>query len=174
MTVIRLDQRTSKPPDFATMASNKKSHLEAMKELLAHPEINVNQADSDGWTSIIMAFFYGHAKVVTVLLAHPQICINQADTDGWTPLLRASQKGHVKVVEGLLADPYINVNKAHNDSGATPLFIASLSGHLDVVRKLLAHPEINHCAFLSAGKVTVKSEYTAHSFIEWILICHKN
>ena len=116
MTVIRLDQRTSKPPDFATMASNKKSHLEAMKELLAHPEINVNQADSDGWTSIIMAFFYGHAKVVTVLLAHPQICINQADTDGWTPLLRASQKGHVKVVEGLLADPNINVNKAHNDS----------------------------------------------------------
>ena len=98
------------------MASNKKSHLEAMKELLAHPEINVNQADSDGWTSIIMAFFYGHAKVVTVLLAHPQICINQADTDGWTPLLRASQKGHVKVVEGLLADPNINVNKAHNDS----------------------------------------------------------
>ena len=113
-----------------------------------------------------MASFYGHAKVVTYLLSHPQICINQADTDGWTPLLRASQKGHVKVVEGLLADPYINVNKAHNDSGATPLFIASLSGHLDVVRKLLAHPEINHCAFLSAGKVTVKSEYTTHSFID--------
>ena len=31
-----------------------------------------------------------------------------------------------------------------------------------------------HSAFLSVGKVTVKSEYTGHSGIEWPLICHKN
>ena len=31
-----------------------------------------------------------------------------------------------------------------------------------------------HSAFLSVGKVTVKSEYTGHSGIEWPLMCHKN
>ena len=31
-----------------------------------------------------------------------------------------------------------------------------------------------HSAFLSVKKVTVKSEYTRHSGVEWALICHKN
>ena len=53
--------------------------------------------------------------------------------------------------------------------------LCMLSSLLFTVRlNILQAKEPHHSAFLSVGKVTVKSEYTGHSGIEWPLICHKN
>ena len=85
-----------------------------VKELLAHPQINVNQARTKyGDSPLLIASELGHVEVVKELLAHPQINVNQArTTDGATPLFTASQEGYVEVVKELLAHPQINVNPA--------------------------------------------------------------
>ena len=112
---------------------------EVVRLLLAHDNINVNQAETKhGETSLYKACECGYEAVVRLLLAHPETDVNQVMNDGTTPLFRACQKRRFGVVQLLLAHAATDVNQARND-GATPLYGACQRGHEGVVWLLLTH-----------------------------------
>ena len=97
--------------------------------------VNVNYADSCGFTFLMMAANYGNLVVVLFLLN------NRADPNRMGPyettaLYWAALNGHVQVVTALL-DAGANVNQARATDGTTPLYVASQKGHWDVVTALL-------------------------------------
>ena len=57
-----------------------------VKELLAHPGINVNHANLAGETALIGASMVGQVAIVKELLKHPVINVNHASTNGETAL----------------------------------------------------------------------------------------
>ena len=119
-----------------------------MKELLAHPQTNVNQAQTTtGVTPLLIASQIGHVEVVKELLDHPQTDVthvNQGLTaDGATPLFLASQNGHVEVVKALLADPRVDPNKLRTKWKDNAISIAlHYNGNLEVVKLLLRCPDV--------------------------------
>ena len=121
--------------------SANKGNTNRVKALLSTPGVDVNKADRNGNTPLLLACGRGHVGVVRLLLAHPRIKINKEDNVGTTPLYRASAMGRTEIVKLLLARPTIYVNKADED-GETPLYRAVDNGHTEVVRLLLAHPDI--------------------------------
>ncbi|KAH6871753.1 hypothetical protein BKA70DRAFT_1354603 [Coprinopsis sp. MPI-PUGE-AT-0042] len=54
------------------MLAARRGHKGNVKLLLAHPEIQVNLVDNDGWLALMLAAKYGHEDIVPLLLAHPQ------------------------------------------------------------------------------------------------------
>ena len=114
--------------------------------LLAVNDIQVNQADNNGFAPLNIACQEGHSKVVEMLLAVDGIQVNQAANNGATPLNFACHGGHSKVVEMLLAVDGIQVNQADN-KGTTPFMSAVSQSHTALVILLLqrgiGHNNIN-------------------------------
>ena len=52
-------------------------HTEILKALLAHPNVDVNTQQEDGFTAVMEASQNGHIEVVNFLLAHPLIDVNK-------------------------------------------------------------------------------------------------
>lgn len=66
-------------------------HAKVVENLCA--EIDVEEADNDGWTALLNASHEGHAECVSILLkagASVDVC----DLMGWTPLMWACYKNH--------------------------------------------------------------------------------
>ena len=124
---------------FKAVATN---NIEDVIQLLAAPGINVNNADNDGYTSLMMASEGGHTATVQLLLAVSGIDVNLADDEGMTALMYASMYGHTQIVKLLLAVEGIDVNHADED-GDTALILASLHGHIQNVTFLLTAPGID-------------------------------
>ena len=80
-----------------------RGHLEVVKLLLAHPNINVNLKDNDGQTLFLLGCLNGHVLVVRVLLKDPRVDVTLEDNNGCTPLWWASWCGGLDVVEWLIA-----------------------------------------------------------------------
>ncbi len=98
---------------------------------------DINQANENGATPLLMAAQNGHVDVVNALLAKEGIELNKALPAGETPLYMAAENGHVEVVNALLAKEGIDLNKA-DQFGITPLIIATTNGHVEVIKVLLA------------------------------------
>ena len=117
--------------------------VKVVKMLLDAKGIDVNQADNEGLTPLIIASSNGGDKMVKMLLDAEEINVNyQRDEDGFTPLIVASANGHEKVVKMLLDAEGINVNQADNE-GLTPLIIVSANGGDKMVKMFLDAEEIN-------------------------------
>ena len=108
--------------------------LATVKSLLTSGA-NVNEADTDGSTPLLLAAYQGSAEVVKVLLAHGADP-NRAAKNGSTPLFWAAKNGHIEVVKLLLA-ARADVNRVDTD-GWTPLLEAAKQGHAEVAKVLLA------------------------------------
>lgn len=123
-----------------------------VKELLKHPELDVNIKDKEGWTSLYLAVESENLELVKDLLANPNINVNMgAGPKGYTPLTQASSWGrYYKIFTELLKHPKIDVNKKSN-GGLTPLMNACGSGCINMVKDLLARPEINVNLLSSLG-----------------------
>lgn len=118
------------------------NNVAVVERLLADKRVDVNKADADGMTALIIASFRGHVGVVRILLAHEDVDVNRPMSGGFTPLCGASEKGHVGVVQLLLAHKDVDVNKP-SDAGLSALCLAAHEGHIDVVRLLLRHPGVS-------------------------------
>jgi ankyrin repeat protein len=117
------------------------SHIEVVKLLLAHPQIDVNRIGKDSENSLYLAAQNGYADIVKLLLKHPNIDVNIANRYGYSPLYIASENNHAKIVKLLLNFPKIDPNKS-DVQRLSPLHIACLKGHIDIVKLLLKHPNI--------------------------------
>lgn len=73
-----------------------------MRQLLTHPDIDVNQAADNGKTPLLVASTKGHAGIVRLLLTHPDIDVDLGRRYV-SPLLEAMVKGHADV-ERLLTE----------------------------------------------------------------------
>ena len=62
---------------FVWAASN--GHTEIIKLLLAHPEIRVNEKNSNENTALISAASNGHTEIVRFLLARPEIQVYEKE-----------------------------------------------------------------------------------------------
>jgi ankyrin repeat protein len=105
-------------------------------ELSLKHGVDINKADKNGDTPLILAAERGHTEVVGLLLAKKVVEANKADGQ-YGPISRiwVAIKRLVEVVRSLLPK---NVNKANKD-GETPLTLAAKKGHKEVVELLLDH-----------------------------------
>ena len=89
----------------------------------------MNEANSNGVTSLYIAAEKGHTNIVTFLVKEGKADVDRAMYQGATPLLVAAMKGHKDVVAFLLqhgAAP--NQPMVHNKYGASMVIIIYLYG----------------------------------------------
>ena len=111
---------------------------ERIREILQRDASAVNLPNTDGWTPLHLAAFYGHREAATVLLDHGADAA-AVSTNGMAnqPLHAAAAGRHLELVELLLAhgaDP-----NARQHGGWTPLQAAARHGDAAMARVLLAH-----------------------------------
>jgi hypothetical protein len=115
-------------------------HVDVVKALLQHPNIDVNLHDEEGRTALSLAASSGNIDIVNLLLDLKDVDTNAVDKDGYSPLSLASLHGNYEVVRILLQHG-ANINLAGND-GRTPLHCATHQGHLSIVEFLVRHPDV--------------------------------
>ena len=101
--------------------------------LLITAGADVNKADEEGETPLVVASRLGHTETVKLLI-EKGADVNRADEDGSTPLLLAAYPGRTEIVKLLIAAG-ADVNKAAWNGG-TPLHLASYNGHTEIVELL--------------------------------------
>ena len=87
---------------------------EAVRLLLRHPEVDVNQINKGGHiTALQYAAYLGHTGAVSQLLSHQDVDINfQETTTGQTALHGAVLQHNNEIVKLLLEHPGLDVNRA--------------------------------------------------------------
>ncbi len=114
----------------------KTGDIKTIEEGLLSDDMDINQAEDDGWTPLHEACSKGHKAVVMLLLQNGATAvINQADKYGYTTFHMACYTGHEAVVR-LLLQQGADINQA-NDNGYTPLHIACSQDYEAVVALLL-------------------------------------
>ena len=107
---------------------------DAMRGILAHFQVDVNQADEDGDTLLHTAAREGNTSMVAALLAMGGV--DRADAAEDYALHEAVVHGYVEVAR-LLIDAGGDANVVDADS-YTPLHLAAYDGHVEIGRLLIA------------------------------------
>ena len=103
---------------------------DAMRDILAHFQVDVNHADDEGDTLLHKAAEEGNTSMVAALLAVGSV--DRGDEGVDYALFRAAEKGYVEIVRLLLnagGDPNVE---------PTSLHAAAFDGHTEVARLLIA------------------------------------
>ena len=77
-------------------------HDSIVSILLAHPDIDVNQKDINGWPLFNSDCLNGFTSCVRLLLKDSRVKVNEPDY-GYTPLMWAAYKGHLDVIKWWIA-----------------------------------------------------------------------
>ena len=158
-------------------AQDENGLTQTVAELLARGA-DVNAANSDGVTALMIAAKNGHTQTVAELLNQganvdavtsfdddmaltiAALRLNGLEVDGLksngggTALMLAAQNGHTAIVLDLLSRDGINVNAAKND-GTTALKIAARNGHAQIVAELLDRGGADVNAVTSDGETAL-------------------
>lgn len=98
-------------------------HIDIAALLLQHgAKTKIDLADECGWSALICAAQYNHAKVLKLLLDN-NASIEHPDKKGMTALLWAASEGHTNIAE-ILVTKGANAGHANND-GETALIVAA-------------------------------------------------
>lgn len=95
---------------------------------------DVNFADGNGNTPLIVAAAYGHREVVRILI-EMKANLEAVDRDGYTALFYAAQENHTVILEQLIAAK-ANISRL-NRFGFMPIHIAAARGHAGSVSLLI-------------------------------------
>jgi ankyrin repeat protein len=103
-----------------------------MRCLVEELGADVNGANSDGQTPILLASLKGHVNLVRFLAVTLCADVNKAARSGATPLLCAAQNGYLELVQCLIQELGADVYQT-SVIGSTPLRMAAQFGHLNVL-----------------------------------------
>ena len=117
-------------------------HAVVVKRLLADPQVDINQKEYHGHTSLWLAAYQGYIAIVELLLAVSTIEPDVQDDFGRTPLFIAASQGYLAVVKMLLKNPEVDPD-AKNNRGCTPLWQVCDLGNSALLQKFLANPRVN-------------------------------
>jgi len=118
-------------------------NADAMREILAHFQLDVDQMDGEGDTLLHKAARAGNTSMVAALLDAGSVDQPHPDLYGNYALHRAALHGHVEVARLLIdADGDPNVRNILN---CTPLHNAAETGHVEVARFLIAAGAYINC-----------------------------
>jgi uncharacterized protein len=98
-------------------------------------ETDVNRADQDGRTPLMLASFNGHFRIVDVLLKKGAK-VDARDAEGRTALMFAATIEQPESVR-LLLEAGSEINLVDSVEGFSPLMFAAAEGHIQVVEELL-------------------------------------
>ncbi|KAH6886021.1 ankyrin repeat-containing domain protein [Coprinopsis sp. MPI-PUGE-AT-0042] len=111
-------------------------HEGIVEQLLAHPDIQVNLIDDEGFSALMKAAGHGYEGIVKLILARSDILINLVSIDGWSALMLAACGGHESIVRMLLDAAPINEALKTMESRHTAMLLALAKGHTGIVRLL--------------------------------------
>ena len=114
----------------------KNGDLEVVNALI-EKGADINLANKDGYTALILAAKYGHLGVVNALI-EKGADINLVNEFGNTALMLAAKEGRFEVVIELLKIDGIKLNQKNSSfENNTALMLAAEKGHLNVVQALI-------------------------------------
>ncbi len=118
-----------------------------MVSLLLEFGADIEIANSQGCTPLILAAMRGHCDVVRQLVAAGSY-LGQTDTQQRCALVHAAMAGNLKVVKYLVACDWIRRQESSNDvsldeAAQQSLTAAASKGHTNVVEDILDLPEVN-------------------------------
>ncbi len=145
--------------------------IEEVNLLLEDLEININAANENGMTPLMLGAANGHTEVVRTLLQFSgnnslniddengwtdvmSINVNAINKEGNTALMLASIKGHAKTIDALLEDPNLDVN-VRNTDGITALMLAAANGYVAAVRSLANDARIDVNVATKSGRTAL-------------------
>lgn len=97
-------------------------HIETIQMLL-EKGTDVNQADGDGKTPLMLAGMHDQEETIKMLLESPGINVNAVDNDGRTAVSHAAGAWYPGCLKLLLADPRVD-EKQQDSQGRWPLWYA--------------------------------------------------
>ena len=116
------------------------ANTQILDALLARKNIEVNQADLDGFTALHLASQVGNVDAVRSLLVHPLLDINARNRYGYTALFCAAlcpnEEAAIKI-SALLLDSRAKTFYRDKTGGATAIMRAVDSGYIRLVEYLL-------------------------------------
>ena len=91
---------------ISIIPASERGHVEVVRELLTHTDINVNHVNNLGWTALLEAIILSngdkaHQQIVQLLVDH-RADVNLADKDGITPLQHARERRFTEIERILL------------------------------------------------------------------------
>jgi len=142
MEFVRKLVRTKSTRDIENnlfSACGKEGNLKSVKtsiEELKQKKTDINTIIySNGWTPLLLAFFYNHTEIINFLIEEG-MNINVKTTDGFTPLFYAVKNNNLKLTLFLI-EKGLNINEK-NINGDTPLHYAfSDNIELDIIELLI-------------------------------------
>ena len=87
----------------ALYAASRYGHDSVVSILLAHPDIDPNLKEKDGYTPFLWASWLGNTSCVRLLLQDLRISVNEPDNDERTPLRQAAYYGHLDIIKWWIA-----------------------------------------------------------------------
>jgi ankyrin repeat protein len=91
----------------ALIPASERGHVEVVRELLEHSDVDVDHVNNLGWTALLEAIILSdggprHQQIVQLLVDHGAD-ISIADKDGVTPLEHARSRGYTEIERILVA-----------------------------------------------------------------------
>ncbi|KAH6908083.1 ankyrin repeat-containing domain protein [Coprinopsis sp. MPI-PUGE-AT-0042] len=131
-TQIQINTR-SRSDRTALMTASQRGWSNAVRRLLARPDIDADAHDNNGDTAILLAH---KEDIMLQLLAVDGVDINRRSRLGKSPLVLACEVGWETAVEVMVAHPSIEINATDSD-GTTALMSAAQEGSDRIVQRLL-------------------------------------
>jgi len=140
--------------------------------LLSGGSVDIDQADPDGWTPLMLAVCNGHIQVARMLL-NKGASVSVVADEGRTALLVSAQEGHLTLTKMLVkagADL-----EAETSMGSTPLHLAVESGHTEVMDALIeAGANVDSCRPSGASLLYTAAERGRLAVIKVLLRANAN
>jgi len=112
-----------------------RGHLDIVRELLAHQNIDVNLLVNN-FTPLHAAVSNGQLEVLRILLADPRINVNAQDENGDTGMHRCCALGSYALLQELCLHPGLDF-EVMNDAGLVPFVLGVAHGETDLAQRLL-------------------------------------